>query len=226
MLNAIANEVVVASKRALLLGMADDQLSQRLAYELVSHARSSPISIVPSLEQLRETAKENSPAVILLDDEFLAAKPLSESLRSFTAIAPVIFFGSAESYSEVTRLIADGHLEFVARAGDFVPLALSLVERRLRWLDTSESTIGPPWAEFSADIGEIFRHEINNPLTGILGNAELLLAHRDHFSAMEIQRLQTVVDLAVRMRETIRRVSNAWDRQGTPLNSRDTQPVR
>ena len=75
----------------------------------------------------------------------------------------------------------------------------------------SESLCGPPWAKFSVDIGEIFRHEINNPLTGILGNAELLLGHRDRLSAVDTQRLQTVVDLAVRLRETIRRLSNEWE---------------
>ncbi len=51
-------------------------------------------------------------------------------------------------------------------------------------------------------MSEIFRHEINNPLTGILGNAELVLAHREHFSGIEVQRLQTVVDLAVRFGKT------------------------
>lgn len=47
--------------------------------------------------------------------------------------------------------------------------------------------------------------------TGILGNAELLLTRKDRLSAIETQRLQTVVDLAVRLRETIRRVSNSWE---------------
>ena len=69
--------------------------------------------------------------------------------------------------------------------------------------------VGPPWAEFPSDMATIFRHEINNPLTGILGNAELLLARRDHLSTVDTQRLQTVVDLAVRLRETTRRLSNA-----------------
>ena len=63
------------------------------------------------------------------------------------------------------------------------------------------------------DVAEIFRHEINNPLTGILGNAELLLSHGVRLPTAGTQRLQTVVDLAVRLRETIRRLSDAWDSQ-------------
>jgi nitrogen-specific signal transduction histidine kinase len=71
----------------------------------------------------------------------------------------------------------------------------------------------------TSSIGELFRHEINNPLTGILGNAELVLAHCEHLSPQEVQRLQTVVDLAVRLRESIRRISNAWERNPTLTNS-------
>ncbi|MGA7635797.1 MAG: histidine kinase dimerization/phospho-acceptor domain-containing protein, partial [Candidatus Acidiferrales bacterium] len=96
-------------------------------------------------------------------------------------------------------------------AGDFVPLAASLVKRRLRWAEHSESTLGAHRAGMPDDVAEIFRHEINNPLTGILGNAELLLSHGARLPAIDMQRLQTVVDLAVRLRETIRRLSDAWE---------------
>ena len=48
---------------------------------------------------------------------------------------------------------------------------------------------------------------------GILGNAELLLAHSDRLPAAETQRIRTVVELAGRLRETLRRVSNAWETQ-------------
>ena len=53
----------------------------------------------------------------------------------------------------------------------------------------------------------MLRHEINNPLTGILGNAEMALAHRERLPDAAAKRLEIVVDLAVRLRETIRRLS-------------------
>src|SRR2546427_867969 len=73
------------------------------------------------------------------------------------------------------------------------------------------------------DFGEILRHEVNNPLTGILGNAELLLAElrRRKDNSMPPtaqQRLQTIADLAVRLRETIRRLSD--DLQKRDLHAR------
>jgi signal transduction histidine kinase len=218
-MNITVRRAANPAKRTVLLGVADETVAQHLAREVVSHTKTCPVSIAANLAELKEMTTRFTPGAILMDEELLAPLPLAEPLRHFTATAPVVLLASVERHAEVTRLVAEGNLEFVARAGDFVPLAASLVERRLRWAEMSESVFGPPWAEFSADIGELFRHEINNPLTGILGNAELLLAHRDNLSAMETQRLQTVVDLAVRLRETIRRLSNAWERQPHSLRS-------
>ncbi len=59
------------------------------------------------------------------------------------------------------------------------------------------------WSNF----GEMLRHEVNNPLTGILGNAEMLLARRDQLPAPAVARLETIAHLAVRLRETIRQLS-------------------
>lgn len=77
------------------------------------------------------------------------------------------------------------------------------------------------------DFGEVLRHELNNPLTGILGNAELLLVELrrrnvdlpPHAEA----RLETIAALAVRMRETVKRLSEEWQAQGIPMES---EPAR
>jgi signal transduction histidine kinase len=66
-------------------------------------------------------------------------------------------------------------------------------------------------ADTPEDFGEILRHEMNNPLTGILGNAELLLARREDLPVAAVRRLETIADLAMRLRETIRRLSSAWE---------------
>jgi signal transduction histidine kinase len=58
------------------------------------------------------------------------------------------------------------------------------------------------------DFGEVLRHELNNPLTGILGNAELLLLEvrrgKLDLPPQALQRLQIITEPAVRMRETVR----------------------
>jgi len=68
----------------------------------------------------------------------------------------------------------------------------------------------------------VLRHELNNPLTGILGNAELLLAeiHRKNDGRIPSggeQRLETIASLAVRLRETVRRLSQEWEERHHPV---------
>ncbi len=207
-----------AAKRAMIvpdhspvLGIADESLAQRLAREVEFFATAGRVAIVPNLLQLRLHASRATPQVILFDSELLEGEPPAESLDYFRAIAPVVLLAPLIRQAEIAPFVAAGDVDFVARAGDFVPLAASLIERRLRWAQKSKSVPAPPWAQLPDELAEIFRHEINNPLTGILGNAEMLLAHRERLSAVDTQRIETVVDLAVRLRETIRRVSSAWD---------------
>ena len=45
------------------------------------------------------------------------------------------------------------------------------------------------------------RHEINNPLTGVLGQAQLLL--REELSERSRKRVQTIEDLALRLRDIV-----------------------
>jgi signal transduction histidine kinase len=199
--------------RGALLCIADRALAERLTGEIKLCAEVDSVSIAVDLPNLIERMEQDSPCVILLDGELFRDAPLSEFLRQLTKSAPVILLAAPERQSEILRMVAEGEVEFVARQGEFIPLAACLLERRLRWAQRSGLAGGSPWAEMPEDVTEIFRHEINNPLTGILGNAELLLSHGVRLPAADRQRLQTVVDLAVRLRETIRRLSDAWDSQ-------------
>jgi signal transduction histidine kinase len=218
-MDVAAKKALIRAERGALLGIADASLAQRLAREVEHLAVAAPVTIASSLALVREAARRMPPEVILLDYELLKGQPFAEVLRKLAAVAGVILLAPLERQEDVARFVAGGDVEFVARAGEFVPLAAALIARRLRWAELSASLLGPPWAGTPGDLGAIFRHEINNPLTGILGNAELLLAHRERLTAVDTQRLQTVVDLAVRLRETIRRLSNAWEHRGNTLKS-------
>jgi signal transduction histidine kinase len=218
-MDAVAKKAMSEAKHGVVLGVADPELAGRMAGEVVRFMNGAPISVAHDLAELREISIRFAPKAILLDGDLVGEAPLVETVRQIAAIAPVILLASGERQAEAARLVASGEADFLVRSGDFVPLAVALLERRLRWAEISEFALGPAWHECSEDIGEVFRHEINNPLTGILGNAELLLAHRDRLPAVDTQRLQTVVDLAVRLRETVRRVSNAWETQPRTLKS-------
>ena len=55
--------------------------------------------------------------------------------------------------------------------------------------------------EETADLVARIRHEINNPLTGVLGQAQLLL--REDLSERSRKRVQTIEDLAIRLRDIV-----------------------
>ena len=130
--------------------------------------------------------------------------------------APVVVIGAPDQQSELAFLVAAGAADFVERAGGCFPIALELVERRLRHAQqvvVDEQQSGGAKNVLSKEhFGEVLRHEMNNPLTGILGNAELLLAEVRRKNDGRLphggqQRLETIAALAVRLRETVRRVS-------------------
>ena len=52
-----------------------------------------------------------------------------------------------------------------------------------------------------ADVITRVRHEINNPLTGVLGQAQLLL--REELNEKTRKRVQIIEDLAIRMRDIV-----------------------
>jgi signal transduction histidine kinase len=152
-------------------------------------------------------------SVFLLDESGLedqSKEGLQATVTELVEIAPVIMVAASVRQPELKRQISAGAADFVARSGNFVPDAVGLVERRIRL--ATEGVLGRsdgPDDGGSGDFGAMLRHEVNNPLTGILGNAEMLLARRDRLPASAIERLETIANLAVRLRETVRRLSSA-----------------
>jgi len=205
--------------RGSLIGTADPVAAQCLGREIERLGRKRPPAIATSFAHLRQWFLRDAPAAILIDDSLLRGVPLAESLRQFESIAPVILLAPLERQIEAAPLIAEGSLDFVAREGDFFALAAGHIERRLRAVECAPRSLAATIAQWPENIGEIFRHEINNPLTGILGNSELLLSHREHLTASDTQRLETVVGLAVRLRETIRRLSASLEPSARSLKS-------
>jgi signal transduction histidine kinase len=199
--------------RTLQIVCADPELARRYLRELErGGALCEFVLALSPIEALRNTGRA-VPLVTLLDES--AAEPES-SLHSAAALlcgmAPVVAVASRERQVELDGFITSGWLDFVPRSGDFVSVATGLIERRMRRVEGSWKPVAPaPIDQQSAeDFGELLRHEVNNPLTGILGNAELLLARRDRLPPAAVERLETIAELAVRLRETVRRLSHTW----------------
>jgi signal transduction histidine kinase len=192
------------------------------------------LPIATSVAQARSCIGRAVPSVILLDESVAAAGLFTDVLQDLSHFAPIIFLAAPENLarwcalSELSELVTQGRVECVPRYGDFVPLATRLIERHAQnhsesrgretrghavpaiVVDVPERVqLDPDHAP--RDFGEVLRHEVNNPLTGILGNAELLLSRRDRIPADMVERLEVIAELAIRLRETIRRLSNALE---------------
>ena len=63
------------------------------------------------------------------------------------------------------------------------------------------------------------RHEINNPLTGVLGQAQLLL--REDLNDKARKRAQTIEELAIRMRDIVAQLRQVQLRPQASLDGKE-----
>ena len=75
--------------------------------------------------------------------------------------------------------------------------------------------------EETADLVARIRHEINNPLTGVLGQAQLLL--REDLSERSRKRVQTIEDLAIRLRDIVAQLREV-QRPSSDSNNENSPP--
>lgn len=204
------------------------------------------VASVRSLEAARRVVMDSPPDVIVLEESALHAeansasgeKPrLDAAVSALAACAPVVVIASAGRQRELAALVAAGAADYAEQTGKFLATAAEMAERRLRQAQSGLvlQSCGParppgkfplagmPGAEVQ-DFGEVLRHELNNPLTGILGNAELLLAEVRRKNDGRLpnggqQKLETIAALAVRLRETVRRLSQECEARAESAHS-------
>lgn len=207
--------------RAIFIISADSAVAQGCVDELAVFGGMHRTQVSSSIEEARTRFLRLRPTVVFLDESAIEPSPDGESLESAVASlidsAPVVVAAAPEKEGHLGFLITSGAVDFVPRTSNFLPAAARLLDRRARLAERMSGMTLLPNEEMSGDFGEILRHEVNNPLTGILGNTELLLARREGLPPGAVERLQTIAELAVRLRETVRRLSNAWDEHHEPV---------
>jgi DNA-binding NtrC family response regulator len=198
---------------SILIVSADASVTQKCSQALGAFGFRR-LQIADSMERARLELRLARPAVVLLDESAVKhsgdPQSLESTVRELTEVAPVVVAAPYARLPEMTSLIASGTVDFVARTGDFPHVAARLLGRHLGLHEQKAETPSSS-KEKEGDFGELLRHEVNNPLTGILGNTELLLARPEHLPPGAIERLQTIADLAVRLREIVRHLSNTWE---------------
>lgn len=208
------------TSRTIFIISGDPALGQQCFEELAVFGSRYRITSVGTVEQARKKIGRGVPAAIFLDESAIEIIRGGETVEAAVAllseIAPVVVAAAPEKQTGLAFLITSGAVDFVARTGNFLPIVAGMLDRRVRMAERAAGMIQFPKDDLSGDFGEILRHEVNNPLTGILGNTELLLARRDRLPPAAVERLETIAGLAVRLRETVRRISNAWDEHHEP----------
>ena len=229
----------------ILLVSDDAALRATARHELETVDERRHVASVSTVDAARRIVEDAAPAVILLTEAAVnleagdlheRARRLDVAVSSLATYAPVVVIGDAEHQTELSGLVAAGATDYVVRTGGCLTVALGLVERRLRQAQREAQALPGPaellesrrtdvFAELDReDFGEVLRHELNNPLTGILGNAELLLSEIRRKSDGRLpqgapQRLETIAALAVRLRESVRRLSTEWESHQNPVHS-------
>lgn len=229
-------------EQTILLVSDDAALRAAARHELETVDSRRHVSSVSSVDAARRIVADSAPAVILFAE---AAALESGDLRdrglrldmavsSLASYAPVVVIGDAEHQPELSGLVAAGSADYVVRSDECLNVALGLVERRLRKAQDDAQSLPaakepsntqqrePLWILDREDFGEVLRHELNNPLTGILGNAELLLSEirRKPDGRLPLEasrRLETIAALAVRLRESVRQLSQEWEARRPPV---------
>ena len=216
----------------ILLIAQDEEICSVVRGALAHDDATCRVSAVASFAAARLTVADLSPDLIILQGSFLPDAPetsggrplpLADMVATLAGFAPVVVLGDQAPPASLAALVAAGAADFVpfVTGGELGrPEISACFEKHLhsarRLIPEFCAPNGVEQPTQSQSFGEMLRHELNNPLTGILGNAELLLAETRRqnnavFSAPGVRRLETIAALAVRMRETVRRLSQACE---------------
>jgi signal transduction histidine kinase len=217
------------ARQTMLIVSNDALLCAAARRELESRRLDVRVSAVSSVETALQIIEETAPGVVLLAEESglqSGGQPmqLDSAVNALAVYAPVVVMGRAERETCLKALIAAGVADYVPRSEGCMTDALDLLEHRLACRQRIAESVPAKAAveEWSKDFAEVLRHELNNPLTGILGNAELLLAEivRKKDGKLPhggLERVETIAALAVRMRETVRQLSHEWEARNDPV---------
>jgi hypothetical protein len=119
----------------------DTGLTQAIDLRLFRGSAHLPLWAVASVKEARQQliARKSSPLAILIDELFIGDEPLATVAREFASYAPLILVARPERQSQLASLVAEGKADFVSRGDHYVPMAVALVERTLRWEEEIEA---------------------------------------------------------------------------------------
>lgn len=203
----------MSEKVTLLIVEEDPEQAQSLLAALLRDCPGREIVVARTGLKGLSRLRQEPPDVILLDctDADSASGTIFRWLQEKNHEVPVVILTGGNSGEVIAEVRRFGGARHVVRQGNYrgavsaavrEAIARFRAEQRLRKLERAaqgRAEAGRPGGTAGA-----LRHEINNPLTGILGNAELILQAREHLPVDVVHRVETIVELAVRLRKLMR----------------------
>jgi signal transduction histidine kinase len=174
--------------RLLVLGVWEDERAA-----LAAQARFRLLPAATFAQATPILAARTADVVVCDLDAFLHLRGRRERTVLEPAVLPTVVLISPGEEARAAPLLEREPADFLLRAGGYLALLPAWVGRAAGRRDLY-------WEE----VAGLLRHEINNPLTGVLGNAELVLGEGGALSKRARRRLETIVELTVRLRDVVR----------------------
>lgn len=120
-----------------------------------------------------------------------------------TASIPFIFLTAMASPDDIRKGMSLGADDYLTKPFSKEDL-ITAVESRINKQKIHKDHIQQQLLQFKTEIGNVYSHELNTPLNGILGVSELLIQYFDDFSKDEIREMiQTVNNSGKRLHRTV-----------------------
>lgn len=190
--------------RVLLVGVRREEREALLRSLAPREPRFSLLAVSSLAEALAYVDSRQVDAIVCDWTAFAALREALAGSASGARPLPILVLVPPGAEERAAALLERESADFVLQAGNYQALLPALLRRTLHRQEVS-----------GEEVAMFIRHEINNPLTGVLGNAELLLADPTLPGKLR-DRLVTIINLAVRLRDVVRTLEARLRREGSP----------
>lgn len=158
-----------------------------------------------------DAIKEAKPDLIILDimmpemDGIEACKRIKADKD--TKMIPVIMLTSMSNVKDKVQGLNAGANDYITKP--FNPEELiARVKAQLRIKFLENELLRKEEVEAVVKMGIATAHEINNPLTAIIGNIELVLMKKENISEENVTNLNSILESALRIKEIVSKMIN------------------
>jgi DNA-binding response OmpR family regulator len=158
-----------------------------------------------------DVIKEAKPDLIILDvmmpemDGIEACKRIKADNN--TKMIPIIMLTSMSGVKDKVQGLEAGANDYITKPFNAEEL-IARVKAQLRIKFLENELLRKEEVEAVAKMGIATAHEINNPLTVIIGNLELILLKKENLSDETIENLNSILDSALRIKEIVSKMIN------------------